>query len=732
MNDARRVTKTTLAVGAFALVAGAFALPACTSSIDEQSGPSCTNGLKDDGEEGLDCGGVCPTKCTGAACMSNAECGSGSCTANACAAPAGKPCGVGTPVPLCSDGQACELDKDCTSGFCDGAKCATPAAESHADGKKNSGETGVDCGGSVKATAPCPDGQMCVDSADCVGTCTAGLCGPIGPMDGKKNGTETDVDCGGATAPKCVVDKTCAADTDCVDGYCPAATLKCTLPRYDDSVKNGSETDTDCGGNVAANGFKKCAQDRACLVDTDCNGACKDFAGTKKCIDAPSCKPHFGGDTCGTNEVGTGAESHLGPASAVVAGHESCCTTLEVKTYTDPVMPAGKTKVYLDKYEITAGRMRAFLEAVGGGVDGLGNAKPPNVQAYMAANRPTRWNNGWETVLPATNAGSQATYVVGYASGDKLNPGQDQYVANHRTQTTWWIRATGPTSTATQAAGQQGTYTVETGLFYVLGTYAMFPEYYANPTVWTGEGQGEGYAVNHALNCSNAHGAYGWSTYWFDDATVAAYNGGVKKGFPKSTLDQKAMTCAPNALFAAFCAWDGGQLATAEVMDAVTGNTVSPIYDDGVDPMCQGTPTRGACQGGKLAPGKSFCNNNTLNSFPDGGQGCYNVYYYPGYPDQAAGESLAAFRARTDYDDSSKVAPPGRVLADVISSNAADEPWMDLIGNLQEVVLKKGETARFDYRGYGLEWSSIQHHHNQQTTPRNKAGSFGARCMRFK
>jgi hypothetical protein len=72
------------------------------------------------------------------------------------------------------------------------------------------------------------------------------------------------------------------------------------------------------------------------------------------------------------------------------------------------------------------------------------------------------------------------------------------------------------------------------------------------------------------------------------------------------------------------------------------------------------------------------------------------------------------------------------VLGDVISKTAADEPWMDMIGNLQEVVLKKGETVRFDYRGYGLEWSSITHHHNQQTTPRNKAGSFGARCMRFK
>jgi hypothetical protein len=68
----------------------------------------------------------------------------------------------------------------------------------------------------------------------------------------------------------------------------------------------------------------------------------------------------------------------------------------------------------------------------------------------------------------------------------------------------------------------------------------------------------------------------------------------------------------------------------------------------------------------------------------------------------------------------------------VVTKTTGDEPWVDMIGNLQEVVLKKGETARFDYRGYGVEWSSIQHHHNQQSTPRGKGGAFGARCMRFK
>ncbi|MEA2750934.1 MAG: hypothetical protein QOI41_5077 [Myxococcales bacterium] len=711
----------TLQAAALAVFVLGFTLAACSTTTDAPAGPSCTNGTKDDGEEGVDCGGVCPLKCTGSTCAVNTECGSGQCNMTACAAPVGKTCGVGAPIPLCTDGQTCELDKDCTSGFCSGSTCATPAAGSHGDGVKNGGETGIDCGGSVKATQPCPDGQGCTDSADCVGTCTAGVCGPISHMDGKKNLDETDVDCGGPSAPKCADGKDCGADGDCETGYCPADTKKCIAPTYSDGVQNGTETDLDCGGTGM--GSKPCAQGLSCKVDTDCNGACNYL---QKCVDMPSCKNHHGGDTCGTNEEGSGAESHLGPGSAVAAGHEDCCRTLEVTGYTDPVMPPGKTKVYLDKYEITAGRMRAFLEAIGGGVDAAGNAKDPNVKAYMAAHPPSRWSTGWENVLPADNTSSTATYVVKDVTVDLQYPGQDWYFTGsnnlyHRTQNTWWIRATGPTDTAQQGPGQQGTYTVATNVFYVLNAGTMMPEYYANPANWPPPNEGEGYAVAHALNCSNQAGDFGWSTYWFDNATIHTYGGdnGVGK-FPgsKDLLDEKAMNCSPNALFAAFCAWDGGQLADADVIDAITGNTVSPIYDSGSDANCQGGA---ACQGGKLSVGKSTtCAGNTLNVFGDGTQGCYSVFQY------------TTNNTNNTYDDTGKIAAPGRVLADTITKTAGDEPWMDLIGNLQEAVLKKGETNRFDYRGYGVEWQSIQHHHAQQTTPRFKGGAFGARCMRFR
>jgi hypothetical protein len=88
--------------------------------------------------------------------------------------------------------------------------------------------------------------------------------------------------------------------------------------------------------------------------------------------------------------------------------------------------------------------------------------------------------------------------------------------------------------------------------------------------------------------------------------------------------------------------------------------------------------------------------------------------------------------AANTYDSSARVAAPGRVQADEIVKAPNAEGWRDMIGNLEEAVMKKGETTRFDYRGYGGEWGSITHHRNQQSTPRYKSGSFGARCMRFK
>src|SRR5262249_7219405 len=109
-----------------------------------------------------------------------------------------------------------------------------------------------------------------------------------------------------------------------------------------DGLQNGDETGIDCGGQLTH--APPCAVGVGCAVDADCaSGAC-DYQ--KRCALVPSCVVHFGGDTCGVGEVGDPD-----------AQHESCCTTLDVPR---PEAKGGPYK--LDKYLVTAGRMRAFVE----------------------------------------------------------------------------------------------------------------------------------------------------------------------------------------------------------------------------------------------------------------------------------------------------------------------------------------------------------------------------------
>jgi hypothetical protein len=500
----------------------------------------------------------------------------------------------------------------------------------------------------------------CRSGADCASAvCTPeGTCAAATVTDSFKNGSETDVDCGGGEAPKCAEGKTCKEGSDCFWGYCTGGVCEGHQP----GRKDGDQTDVDCGGTVSP----PCDWDKGCLEDRDCTtNAC---GPDKKCLVGPSCKTVHGGNTCGTGEFNEGGKQH-----------ESCCRTLPVTGF--PGTPAGKT-VYLDKYEITAGRMRTFLETVAAANGG-------DVKAFMAARRPTRWLAAWEAILPSGNASGTASFTITNPTVDLAYPGPDKYAVNSTSGGAWSLNT--------------GNYTVQTGLFFVLGASHLFPEYSANS-------QPTDYPATHNLNCSNETGSYGYGTYWFDAATVAQYSGGVGKKFTKDEMDEKALNCTPFALFVAFCAWDGGHLMTSQLFDYVAGGPW-PVSDVGV-------PLTGVSPPPRVRKGSMNCGgDNTLNSFGDGSGSCPAVYYFPG--DQGV-----------TYDGSARIAPPGRVAADTVRLSPGDEPWMDLIGNLQEATLHSNDT--FGTRGYGAAWASSVHHRNQETTPRMKAAGLGARCMRVK
>jgi hypothetical protein len=92
--------------------------------------------------------------------------------------------------------------------------------------------------------------------------------------DGIKNGTETDIDCGGTCSP-CSVSKACLIPSDCKSLFCSAADKTCT-GTCTDGEKGPGESDVDCGElcTACADG-KKCSTSRDCLFGSTCvSGVC--------------------------------------------------------------------------------------------------------------------------------------------------------------------------------------------------------------------------------------------------------------------------------------------------------------------------------------------------------------------------------------------------------------------------------------------------------------------------
>jgi hypothetical protein len=134
--------------------------------------------------------------------------------------------------------------------------------------------------------------QLCADSGSwqdqtaCTYQCDAatGNCIAAGCKDNVKNGDETDKDCGGSCGG-CAVGGKCLANTDCLaptSAHCASGT--CALASCSDGVLNGNETDKDCGGSCAAD----CAVGLSCAGNADCLLPDSGHCSGGKCI-AASC-----------------------------------------------------------------------------------------------------------------------------------------------------------------------------------------------------------------------------------------------------------------------------------------------------------------------------------------------------------------------------------------------------------------------------------------------------------
>ncbi len=170
----------------------------------------------------------------------------------------------------CDDNGACvgcvKASQCMPPGICKVVTCESKACKYSDSPPGQSCDGGNVCDGkgscvTCLATSDCSGGKICVGNM-CVGSCTTGV----------KDGTESDVDCGGGSCPKCTIGKICGAPGDCASATCTMGLCAAPAPSCMDTIKNGTETDIDCGGG---GGCPKCAGGKMCGGPSDCmSGMC--------------------------------------------------------------------------------------------------------------------------------------------------------------------------------------------------------------------------------------------------------------------------------------------------------------------------------------------------------------------------------------------------------------------------------------------------------------------------
>ena len=233
---------------------------------------------------------------------------------------------------------------DCKVTVCDGQGATTLEDDPSDTLDDNNPCTEDTCSGGAPLHTPLAagttcqagDGKLCDGEGACVecieaGDCTSGVCAqskcvPPACTDAVKNGDESDVDCGGGTCAACPDGDACGVAADCQSGVC--TTGVCQAPTCTDAVKNGTETGKDCGGSC-----DPCGPGEGCVVDGDCIGdQCSGAVCVPTCTDAvknanetdvdcggPTCAPCADQATCAV-----GADCQSGVCTSGVCQAPTC------------------------------------------------------------------------------------------------------------------------------------------------------------------------------------------------------------------------------------------------------------------------------------------------------------------------------------------------------------------------------------------------------------------------
>jgi hypothetical protein len=152
-----------------------------------------------------------------------------------------------------------------------GAACTAILGTFDDDGTGGAGGMGTASSTSSSGTTTTTQATTSSSTGTSIASSSGGY--PPSCMDHIQDGSETDVDCGGKVCSSCADGMRCLVNADCQSGYCGLAGVndhRCFPATCNDGMKDGTETDLDCGGGVCP----KCGPNKTCLHDSDCLSDC--------------------------------------------------------------------------------------------------------------------------------------------------------------------------------------------------------------------------------------------------------------------------------------------------------------------------------------------------------------------------------------------------------------------------------------------------------------------------
>lgn len=163
---------------------------------------------------------------------------------------------------------------------------------------KDLDETDIDCGGDCEG---CSNGKNCLLNSDCDNLfCDSktNKCANPSCSDSVRNGAESDVDCGGPKCAKCDTGDSCIKSSDCKTNNCDVSSGKCSgvIDECNNNKLDVSETDIDCGGSRCP----VCGLGKSCDSNSDCTSTaeCKSGACTLRQIDSDGDRIFDDTDNC--------------------------------------------------------------------------------------------------------------------------------------------------------------------------------------------------------------------------------------------------------------------------------------------------------------------------------------------------------------------------------------------------------------------------------------------------